>query len=42
MDQETIDIRTWQWAKHAWLYSDLLQALKRGRLSALGSQHSGP
>ena len=29
----------WQWAKHAWLYSDLLQALKGEQLSALGCQH---
>ena len=28
----------WQWAKHAWLYSELLQALKAEHLSVLGSQ----
>ena len=31
-----------QWAKHAWLYPDLLQALKGHHLSALGSQQWGP
>ena len=29
---------SWQWAKHAWLYSDLLQALNGEHLSALGSE----
>ena len=28
----------WEWAKHAWLYSDLFQALKGEQLSALGCQ----
>ena len=28
----------WQWPKHAWLYSDLLQAFKGEHFSALGSQ----
>ena len=32
---------SWQWVKHAWLYSDL-QALKGEHLSALGSQQRGP
>ena len=31
-----------QLAKHARLYSDLLQALKGGYFSALGSQPEGP
>ena len=30
-----------QEAKHAWLYSDLLQALKREHVSALGYQQRG-
>ena len=29
------------WAVHAWLQSDLPQALKGGHLSVLGSQHGG-
>ena len=33
--------KSWQWEKHARLYSDLLQALK-GHFPALGSQQSGP
>ena len=28
----------WQWVKHAWLYFDLLQALKGDHLSGLASQ----
>ena len=32
---------SWQWAKHAWLYSDLPQALKGKISSALGSQQKG-
>ena len=30
-----------QWAKHVWLYSDLLQGLNGEHLSALGSQQRG-
>ena len=33
---------SWQRANHAWLYSDLLQALKVDHLSANGSQQKGP
>ena len=33
--------KNWQWAKHAWPYSDLLKALEGERLSALGSQQRG-
>jgi len=29
---------SWQWAKHAWLYSDLLQAVKEEHLAAWRSQ----
>ena len=29
---------SWQWEKHAWLYSDLLQALNGERLTAVGFQ----
>ena len=29
---------SWQWTKHAWLYSDLLPALKGESLSAVGFQ----
>ena len=38
MDQETVKQgrNSWQWAKHAWLYSDLLQALKQEPLTTLG------
>ena len=32
---------SWQWAKHAWLYSDPMKALKGEHLSALGSQQRG-
>ena len=33
----------WQWMKHAKLYSDLLQDLKREHLTvALGSVYGGP
>ena len=32
---------SWQWAKHAWLYSDLPQALEGKISSALGSQQKG-
>ena len=32
---------SWKQSKHAWLYSDLLQALKREHMSALGSQQMG-
>ena len=28
----------WQWVKHAWLYSDILQALKREFFLAVASQ----
>ena len=31
----------WQWAKPAWLSSDLFQVLKGYHLSALGSQQRG-
>ena len=39
MDQETVKQgrNSWQWAKHAWLYSDLLQALKQEPLTTLGN-----
>ena len=33
---------SWQWVKHAGLYSDLVQALKAEHLLALGSQQGGP
>ena len=33
---------SWQWAKHAGLYSDLLQASKGECLSALATQQKGP
>ena len=33
---------SWKGAKHAWLCSDLLQALKGKHLPALGSQQKGP
>ena len=33
---------SWQQVKHAWLYSDLLQALRAEHLPALGSQQWGP
>ena len=33
---------SWQCEKHAWLYSNLLQALKGDNFTALGSQHKGP
>ena len=33
---------SWQWVKHGWLYSDLLQVLKGQHLSALGSQSTVP
>ena len=36
------DRNSWQRAKHAGLYSDLLQALTGEHLSALSSQHRGP
>ena len=40
-----VEIRTggnpWQYAKHAWLYFDLLQALNTEPLIALGSQQRG-
>ena len=45
---EKAEIRTrhfrhfWQWAKHAWLYSDLLLVLKGEYLSVLDSQQRGP
>ena len=32
------EIRSWQSAKHTWLYSDLHQALKSRTLTALDSQ----
>ena len=31
---------SWQWAKHAWLYSDLLQALIKGEHVFLNDQKS--
>ena len=31
-------INSWQWAKHGWLYFDLLQTLKGGSSAALGSK----
>ena len=34
--------KAWQWVKHAWLYSELLQALKGEHLSAVASQQRGP
>ena len=33
---------SWQWVKHAGLYSGLPQALKGEHLSVLGSQQRGP
>ena len=33
---------SWQWEKHARLYSDLLQVLKREQLSTLGSGQREP
>ena len=33
---------SWQRVKHAWLYSDLPQALKQETLTALSSQQRGP
>jgi len=35
-------MNSWQRAKHAWLYSDLLKALKRKKFSALDSRLRGP
>ena len=32
---------SWQWVKHAWLYSDLLQALQGEHSPALDSQQRG-
>ena len=33
---------SWQWVKHAWVYSDLLQVLQKEYLSVLGSQEREP
>ena len=35
------EIHSWQWAKHPWLYYDLLQVLKGEKKSVLGFQQWG-